>query len=209
MRNFIKVLVLRIFYKSKIDYSVSISKKTVLGYKTFIGRHCDIHCGKIGKYTYINNNTHLTYNVTSIGAFCSIGEGAKIGLVSHPMNYISTHNFIHDPYFDFVKQQKYKASEQAGPTVIGNDVWIGSNAVVLAGLTIGDGAVIGAGAVVTKDVPPYAVVAGVPAEIKKFRFDPDMIAKLQDIKWWDFDEGTLRENIDLFMNNDHFIKKFS
>lgn len=84
------------------------------------------------------------------------------------------------------------------PTHIGNDVWIGLEAVILPGITIADGAVIAAGAVVTKDVPPYAVVGGNPATILKFRFCPEIIAALLQIRWWDWTDEKIAANRDLF-----------
>ena len=91
---------------------------------------------------------------------------------------------------------------------VGNDVWIGSRAIIVANVTIGHGAVIAAGAVVVKDVPPFAVVAGVPAKVVKMRLDSDQIEKLLKIAWWDWPEDKIRTNIDLFYGNpDEFIKK--
>lgn len=96
--------------------------------------------------------------------------------------------------------------------IIGNDVWIGSHALILGGVKIGDGAVIGAGAVVTKDVPPYAVVGGVPARIIKYRFSQEIIDKLLEIKWWNLPENILKENIKLFQTDNitfDLLQKFS
>ncbi|MCB9772158.1 MAG: CatB-related O-acetyltransferase [Candidatus Omnitrophica bacterium] len=82
--------------------------------------------------------------------------------------------------------------------VIGHDVWIGANAVIMPGIKIGHGAIIGASAVVTKDVPPYAIVVGVPAKIIKYRFEPKIIERLLEIKWWDLDKKVIKDNISLF-----------
>ena len=93
-----------------------------------------------------------------------------------------------------------------GDVVIGNDVWICANAIILSGVTIGDGAVIANGAIVTRDVEPYSVVAGNPAKHIKYRFNPDIIAELLQIKWWNWPENLLREQVHLLLNSD--IKNF-
>ena len=86
--------------------------------------------------------------------------------------------------------------------VIGNDVWIGYEALILAGVTVGDGAIIAAHAVVTKDVPPYTIVGGVPAKPIRKRFDDDTIAALEKLRWWDWDEERIRENLSAIQNGD-------
>jgi len=93
--------------------------------------------------------------------------------------------------------------------VVGNDVWIGANVLVVGGVTIGDGAVIAAGAVVTKDVPPYAVVGGVPARIIKYRFSDEVISLLKEIQWWYFPEEKLRKYIDLFQEDQLSVNKLA
>lgn len=100
-------------------------------------------------------------------------------------------------------------SDNKGPVIIGNDVWIGAGAVILSGVKIGSGAIIGAGAVVVKDIPPYAVAAGNPARVVKYRFSEDQIEKLLKIRWWDWEESKIKENIDYFyQDTDSFIRKF-
>lgn len=94
------------------------------------------------------------------------------------------------------------AWDNKGDIVVGNDVWIGYEAVILSGVKIGDGAIIGARALVTKDVPPYSVVGGVPAKIIKQRFSAEVIEKLQKIKWWNFSPEVLRENISAIQSGD-------
>jgi acetyltransferase-like isoleucine patch superfamily enzyme len=135
-----------------------------------------------------------------IGRYCSFGEEVQIGRQNHPTTWISTSPafYIGDRIFELGKgfngaeeYHNYKFSFQ-GPatkarlTTIGNDVWIGHGAYVAAGVTIGDGAIVAAHSVVTKDVPPYAVVAGNPATIRKFRVPPQFIGPLLRLKWWRF-----------------------
>lgn len=133
-----------------------------------------------------------------IGRYCSIGEEVQIGRQDHPMGWMSTSPafYLHDRLFDldggFKGADEYhrysftpgQPPTQARITTIGSDVWIGHGAIIRAGITIGSGAVVAAGAVVVKDVPHYAVVAGNPAQIKKFRMPPEVISPLLRLGWW-------------------------
>ena len=180
-----------------------------LGRKVFIRKGCKIQKGvEIGDFTSINENTQIDSNCKSIGKFCSISHGVKIGMGPHPLHFISTSTVFYEPYRGFVKKQLYNEFEDKGYTVIGNDVLIGANAIILAGVKVGDGAVIGAGSVVTKDVPPYAIVAGNPAKIIKYRFSKETIDKLLKLKWWDMDIEILVKNAELMKNPEKFIKRF-
>lgn len=159
----------------------------------------------VGDCSYIGPRSRLTKVV--VGKFSCIGPDVLIGLGTHPSrDFVTTHpaffstqcqagfTFVSKPYF-----------EEHLTCFIGNDVWIGARAVVLDGVSIGDGAIVGAGAVVTKNVPPYAIVGGVPAKILRYRFNDIDLEKLKELKWWDRDMGWLRENSHLFHNIDHFI----
>jgi acetyltransferase-like isoleucine patch superfamily enzyme len=140
----------------------------------------------IGEFSYIGDNCSMM-NVT-IGKFCSIASDVKIGLGKHPTNtFISTFPAFYAKNnsgckLSFVKEQLY---EEFQHIEIGNDVWIGTRVLILDGVKIGNGAIIGANAVVTKDIPAYAVVGGVPAKIIKYRFPQEQILKLENFKWWD------------------------
>ncbi|MGF6148700.1 Streptogramin A acetyltransferase [Kingella potus] len=149
----------------------------------------------IGQFTYINV-TSVIYSNVSIGKFCSIGRSAEIGLAQHPINYLSTHPFVcanslftRFPGYAEIKRKPWQFHPS---TTIGNDVWIGAKANVLSGVSIGDGAIIAAGSIVTKDVPPYAIVGGMPAKIIRMRFSNEIIDKLLQLKWWDHDLEKLR-----------------
>ena len=151
--------------------------------------------GKIGennKYTtgvYItegarvgNNNYFGPYtmiNHAHVGNYCSIGPGVKVGQGNHSKDYITTYQKISGELIGHSLSTK--------PAVIGNDVWCGANSVILQGVKIGDGAIIGANAVVTKDVPDYAIVAGVPATIKSFRFDEKIIKIIKSSNWFNYE----------------------
>lgn len=138
-------------------------------------------------------------NRLSIGKFCSIACGAKFlfNSANHTMRSLSSYPF--PLFFEEWELEKTRVSEawdNKGDIVIGNDVWIGYEAVILAGVTIGDGAVIGARAVVTKDVAPYTVVGGVPARPIKKRFSDGTIQRLLGLRWWDWPEERIRENLE-------------
>lgn len=139
-----------------------------------------------------------------IGKFCSIACGAKFLFNSsnHTLSSLSTYPF---PIFAAEWDANIPVTEawdNKGDIVIGNDVWIGYEAVIMAGVHIGNGAIIGTRAVVTKDVPPYAIVGGVPAKRIRNRFDDSVIEALQKIKWWDWDVEKTRENLKAIRNAD-------
>lgn len=130
-----------------------------------------------------------------IGSFCSIGSGAAFimaGNQGHRNDWISTF-----PFFWMPEVEAFAGAENgyrgAGDTVIGNDVWIGSEAIIMPGVRIGDGAVIGTRALVTRDVEPYAIVGGNPAKVIRKRFDEPEIAMLLELKWWDWTDDQLHE----------------
>ena len=127
-----------------------------------------------------------------IGKYCSIGSGAVFmmaGNQGHRMDWVSTFPFY---YQANIFKESINAYEKAGDTHIGNDVWIGSEAMIMAGVSIGSGAVIAARAVVVKDVPPYAVVGGNPATIIKYRFNEEAREALLKLKWWDWSETKIK-----------------
>lgn len=153
-----------------------------------------LHWGAFTGYDNLNKGQFVE-NV-KVGRYCSIAMNAAIGLESHPINWLSTtalqyaHNHLH--FERFVGHTVAKRGFPLhGQTVIGNDVWIGANALIMAGVNIGDGAIIAAGAVVTRDVPPYAIVGGVPAKVLKYRFDEKTIAELLELRWWRFNIAAL------------------
>jgi len=148
-------------------------------------------------YPYVNNDRLI------IGKFCSIACGAKFLFngANHRLGSLSTYPF---PVFAAgwdLPVPVTDAWDNKGDIVVGNDVWIGFEAVIMAGVTIGDGAIIGSRAVVTKDVEPYAIVGGVPARLIRKRFPEEQIQKLLKLKWWDWSEEKIRQYIGPLMNN--------
>ena len=133
-----------------------------------------------------------------IGKFCSIACGTRFlfNCANHTLNSLSTYTFpLFYEEWNLEKSNVVSAWDNKGDIVVGNDVWIGYEAVILAGVTIGDGAIIGARAVVTKDVPPYTIVGGVPAKPKRKRFNEETIDILLKLKWWDWSKERIAKNI--------------
>ena len=164
--------------------------------KCFIGPFAKMYNTKLGDYTRLRHLCTVAY--AEIGKFCSIATGVKIGIAGHPTNLLSTNSIF---YLDNSLNEKFKNKIEYTPythTIIGNDVWIGEKALIMSGVTIGDGAIIAAHAVVTKDVPPYSIVGGVPAKVIKYRFSEDVIEKLLDLKWWNMTDEEIIAHKEFF-----------
>ena len=153
------------------------------------------------------NNVLYQYPINrdklKIGKFCSIACGTKFlfNSANHALDSLSTYPFpLFFEEWNLEKEKVTEAWDNRGDIVIGNDVWIGYEAVILSGVTIGDGAIIGTRAVVTKDVPPYTIVGGVPAKPIRKRFDEKVIKELLKIKWWDWTEEKIARNIENIKN---------
>lgn len=155
----------------------------------------------VGKWTYyfeLHIDSLIPKSVR-IGNFCAIsGQVVIMVTADHRVDRVTTYPFMSFSDKGWPNARGIQGHPTGkGPVVIGNDVWIGREALILSGVTIGDGAVIGARAVVTKDVPPYAIVAGNPAKVVKYRFDPETIRKLLAIAWWDWPDQEIHAVVDL------------
>ena len=163
-----------------------------------INRRSYINDSCLGAYSYTGINTIINY--TKIGRFCSIGRNVDIGGFNHDYHKITTM-----PADRFMQmngdEHPYNRKETTELCQIGNDVWIAAGAQILHNVKIGDGAVVGGGAVVTHDVPPYAIVVGVPAKIRGFRCEKQMIDRLLEIKWWDWPERDIINNHQLLIHH--------
>lgn len=188
----IKKLHLRSIVNSKIHKSSKICAGTQF-VNSSLGKHSDIgyDC------TIIN---------TQIGAFCSLGANIIIGGAPHTTNWVSTSPVFNENN-DHLKKKfsKHKFNLET-KTIVGNDVWIGNNAMIKAGIEIGDGAVIGMGSIVTKNVMPYEIWAGNPAKLIKKRFDDTIINELLKTKWWLWSDAEIEEKAANFNQVELFIK---
>lgn len=173
----------RKFPHATIDSGCCFTDDSQVGKKSHLFSNCIVNHAIIGNYTYIGHNS-LIQN-TKIGNYCSISHEIICGLGRHPLDIFSTSPIFyqkHNPLFIQIVAKDMNFKKYL-PINIGNDVWIGSRAIILDGVNIGNGAVIAAGAVVTKDVPPYAIVGGVPAKVIKYRSEREcFLTKAKE--WW-------------------------
>lgn len=176
-----------------IDKGNWIDQKTKIQPNSHILSNCIINNSNIDSYTYIGRNS-IVQN-TSIGKFCSIANDVFIGLGKHPLDLFSTSPIFYRRNNPIgVKLIQYDLGlEEYSPIKIGHDVWIGARAIVLDGVTIGNGAVVAANTVVTKDIPDYAIIAGSPGKIIRYRLPDEKIKELQDIEWWTNELGQISD----------------
>ncbi|MES2145556.1 MAG: chloramphenicol acetyltransferase [Pseudomonadota bacterium] len=151
---------------------------------------------------------------TTVGRFANIAAMTRIGPTDHPMTHASLHHFLYRSsyYWDDAEDDPaYFAVRRARRTVIGPDTWIGHGAIIKPDVTIGAGAVVAAGAVVTRDVPPYTIVAGLPATPMRPRFAPDVAERLLALAWWDWDHARLRVALEDFrrLQAEAFLEKYN
>ncbi len=187
--------------------SWSVGRHAKVGRKVIIRRGVEMGSDVvIGDYSYVSGPRTYVESAR-IGKFCSIARQTVIGVGNHDHTMVTTHPFFIDPEFGGIIEEPCEMAQRDAP-VIGNDVWIGINSIVMRGVTIGDGAVVAANSVVTRDVPPYSIVGGAPARHLKERFSADIVRDLQSIRWWDWDDEKLRANAELFQETKAFVKKF-
>ncbi|WP_288785258.1 CatB-related O-acetyltransferase [Bacteroides acidifaciens] len=195
----------------QIDFGVEFNPQTKLGHNIWIHHHTNIKDSEIGNYTYIQDYCKLER--CKIGSFCSIGDSVKVLSATHPTrDFVSTspvffstagqcgESFVDENLFD-----EYRRIQGFG-VVVGNDVWIGSNSILLGGITVGNGAIIAAGSVVNKNVPPYAIVGGVPAKVIRFRFSDAQISELLKRPWWEKSEEWLKQHACDFKHINDYLK---
>jgi len=171
----------------------------------WIGSGAHVTHSKLGRYTYIGNFTSVIH--TEIGAFCSIASGCIIGGGAHPIDRVSSSPVFYRGRNVLGRNFGDHEFTSVADTYIGNDVWIGSNCLVKAGVRIRDGAVIGMGSVVTKDVGEYEIWAGNPARMIRRRFDEDTASALARTRWWDYDETRLSAAAPYFTDTAAFIRR--
>lgn len=196
---------------AKLSISANVSLDSVFEGSNVISHHTTF-CGQMGYGSYIGADSRI---FGKVGRFSSIAGNVKVIGGKHPSNtFVSTHpaffSLLKQNGETFVHTQKFKENAFADesnkfPVVIGNDVWIGEGVSILPGIKIGDGAIIAAGATVTKDVEPYSVVGGVPAKLIKKRFTEEETEFLINFKWWDRPIAWIKQNADLFEDINRFI----
>lgn len=189
----------------RLPSSCYVSGSTLLR-QVSVGDNCKIHCAfiegnvRIGRYTSLwGPDIHVLGRIhgVEIGSFCSIARAVSIQEDFHNHRRLSTY-FMERNVLNMPDAPGAVVSK--GPIRVGNDVWIGAAAHILSGVTIGHGAVVGAGSVITSDVPPYAIVAGNPARVLRYRFSQSRIDELLQLAWWDWPLEKLRQNASLFTN---------
>lgn len=204
-----------LYLKKKYSNNVIFSHSVIIGEDSeFEGyNHLESHCffkGHMGFGSYMGSHSALCAN---IGRFSSIAPHVTNNIGFHPIGepfattsprFYSVQPALH---FSFAKEQKMEEFKE--PTRIGNDCWIGQQVFLTGGITIGDGAVVLAGSVVVKDIPPYAIVGGVPAKIIRYRYDEDTIRFLLKIQWWNQSIDWLKENSSLLCDIDKLKQTFS
>lgn len=181
-------------------------EKTTLGRYTEVGANVRLQEVHLDDYSYVVDRSDVIY--TDIGKFVNIASDVRINPGNHPMEWVSQHHFLYrikqygfgeednKPFFNWRRLQR---------VTIGHDVWIGHKAIVLPGVTVGNGAVVAAGAVVSRDVKPYSVVGGVPAKPLRSRFPEAIWRCLEEIAWWDWDHATIKERLDDFYDIRRFL----
>ena len=201
--SFLYMLPYRLFF-TKINI-FSYIRDSKIDKRAAVGIGSRVYSSYIGKYSFVGKNTFV-YRST-IGAFTSISNNCYIGSLSHPIDWVSTSPVFHVGRNVLRKNFAMHEFIAYKQTVIGNDVWIGEGCKIKAGVSIGDGAIIGMGSVVTKDIEPYAICAGNPAKKIRDRFEEDTIKKIIDSKWWLWDDEKIAHFSNFFNNPFLFVSK--
>jgi len=187
----------------------TVVEPTVKLREVTIGRCCEvlgdtaIEYTELGDYSYLGPGCMVAD--ASIGKFCAIAAQVRIGAPNHPLDRPAQHRFTYCPEYysaDAQRDHAFFRERRADRVVIGNDAWIGHAVIVMPGVKVGDGAVLAAGAVVTRDVAPYTIVGGVPAKQIRERFNRAIAAQLSAIAWWDWPAETIFQRLPEFQSGD-------
>lgn len=214
VKSFIKTRIISPYIKLKnhkkirCEKSVYIDRRCSFEGKNYFSRNSEIAHSEIGYASYTGSGAKILN--AHVGRYTCIASQVEVVLGKHPTtDFVSIHPAFfskdHITGFTYTNDQKFQEYNYADynnkvSVVIGNDVWLGYGAKIIEGVTIGDGVIVAAGAVVTKDVPPYAIVGGVPAKVIKYRFSEGDIEYLLKLRWWDKDEEWIKEHAEYFEN---------
>jgi hypothetical protein len=186
----------------EIDPS-AVVRNSEFGRYTYLGPRSHVADSSLGDYGYAMGDNQITH--ASIGKFCNIATGVRINPSNHPWWRATLHHFTYRSAsygFHLADDAEIFAWRAEDNVTIGPDVWIGHNAIIMPGVTIGAGAAIGSGAVVTKDVPPFAIVVGSPAKVLRPRFEQATIDQLMRISWWDWEHAAIDAALEDFRSLD-------
>ena len=186
----------------------TILKDCSFGEYVEIGSDNNISETTIDNYSYTSEHCQIIYS--HIGKLVNIASFVRLNPGQHPIHWASQHHMLYrremfelgeddTSFFDWRREKKVS---------IGHEVWLGHNVTVMGGVSIGNGAVIGSGSIVTKDIPPFAIAVGNPAHVIRYRFEDEIIERLQEIAWWDWEHEKIKDALDDFKDIDSFIKKY-
>lgn len=195
--------------KPHIDEGCKIINCT-FGMYNEIGKHSVLENVAMDDYSYVMEFCYLQN--TSVHKFVNIAAMTRIGPTDHPMQRVTQHHLTYRRKLyglDTKDDKEFFDQRAARHTIIGNDTWIGHGAIIMPEVHIGDGSVVGSGAIVTKDVPKYSIVVGSPARVIKMRFSDKVIEQLLDIRWWDWPDEKIRANFqDFLLDGEQFVEKY-
>jgi acetyltransferase-like isoleucine patch superfamily enzyme len=187
--------------------SSGVSPRARIGRRAIVRRGSEVGADVVlGDFSYISGPRSYV-EAARIGKFCSIARQVVIGPGDHDLSGVTTHPFPLSPAYGGLATSA-KQQTQKAPPIIGNDVWIGMNAIIMRGVIIGDGVVVAANSVVSRDVEPYTIVGGIPARLLKRRFPAEIIEALQRSQWWDWPDRVLRERLEEFRTPLDFARKY-
>jgi len=209
----------------KID-SMNIESKKILGKEPSIESDCIVKECSFGKYVEIGKSNNISessiddFSYTSencqiiysnIGKFVNIASYVRLNPGQHPIQRVTQHHMLYrKEMFGFGKDDtSFFDCRREKKVTIGNDVWLGHNVTVMGGVSIGNGAVIGSGAIVTKNIPSFAIAVGNPARVIRYRFTQNIIERLEEICWWNWEYNKIKNALDDFNDIEHFIEKYS
>jgi len=186
-----------------IDFSANVDELSVISENCKLSKGVSLIDSSVGCMTYLAGNVAAKH--ANIGRYCSIAPNVIIGVGMHPTRWLSTNPVFYSLRgqlrLTFATENYFEETKRVS---IGHDVWIGINSIIMDGISVGDGVIVAAGAIVTKDVPPYAIVGGVPAKIIRYRFEPDVIDELIRLAWWNFSNVEISKAAKFFVKNENW-----